>query len=107
MLKNDNFKTRDFSPLIERVLAGVTYQGRFVGLGSTGSQQQSLLSHCACEVPNLPQSILSLSETAHLSWGVVGPLGVVVFMVVVPEVVGSLQANSFQSLPLIIQALLL
>ena len=23
-LKNDNFKTRDFSPLIERVLAGVT-----------------------------------------------------------------------------------
>ena len=74
-----------------------TYQGRLVGLGSTGSQQQSLLSHCACEVPNLPQSILSLSETAHLSWGVVGPLGVVVFTVVVPEVVGSLQVNSFQS----------
>ena len=24
-LKNDNFKTRDFSPLIERVLAGVVY----------------------------------------------------------------------------------
>ena len=24
-LKNDSFKTRDFSPLIERVLAGVTY----------------------------------------------------------------------------------
>ena len=23
-LKNDNFKTRDFSPLIEKVLAGVT-----------------------------------------------------------------------------------
>ena len=23
MLKNDNFKTRDFSPLIEKVLAGV------------------------------------------------------------------------------------
>ena len=26
-LKNDSFKTRDFSPLIERVLAGVHYQG--------------------------------------------------------------------------------
>jgi len=24
-LKNDNFKTRDFSPLIERVLAGVQW----------------------------------------------------------------------------------
>ena len=24
-LKNDNFKTRDFSPLIERVIAGVSY----------------------------------------------------------------------------------
>ena len=24
-LKNDSFKTRDFSPLIERVLAGVIY----------------------------------------------------------------------------------
>ena len=24
-LKNDNFKTRDFSPLIERVLAGVNH----------------------------------------------------------------------------------
>ena len=24
-LKNDNFKTRDFSPLIERVLAGVLF----------------------------------------------------------------------------------
>ena len=25
MFKNDNFKTRDFSPLIERVLAGVSH----------------------------------------------------------------------------------
>jgi hypothetical protein len=27
-LKNDNFKTRDFSPLIERVRAGVTLLSR-------------------------------------------------------------------------------
>ena len=26
-LKNNNFKTQDFSPLIERVLAGVMYKG--------------------------------------------------------------------------------
>ena len=34
-LKNDNFKTRDFSPLIERVLAGVmngTYAFHSLGL---------------------------------------------------------------------------
>ena len=29
-LKNDNFKTRDFSPLIERVLAGVAYYSMVV-----------------------------------------------------------------------------
>ena len=32
-LKNDNFKTRDFSPLIERVLAGVRdFQKRGIGM---------------------------------------------------------------------------
>ena len=30
-LKNDNYKTRDFSPLIERILAGVTYVHFFSG----------------------------------------------------------------------------
>jgi hypothetical protein len=43
------------------------YQGRLVGLSWIGFQQHPLLSHSSCVVPLIPQSILSLSDTEHLS----------------------------------------
>ena len=41
-LKNDNFKTRDFSPLIERVLAGVMYYDNYVSLTSMGFDSEHI-----------------------------------------------------------------
>ena len=43
------------------------YQGRLVGLSWIGFQQHPLASHSGCWVPLIPQSILSLSDTEHLS----------------------------------------
>ena len=43
------------------------YQGRLVGLSWTGFQQHPLPSHSSSVVPLIPQSILSLSDTEHLS----------------------------------------
>ena len=44
-LKNDNFKTQDFSPLIERVLAGVTQLSKFIYKGLLFSSFIGLFIH--------------------------------------------------------------
>ena len=62
-LKNDNFKTRDFSPLIERVLVGVRQKKWIQGALTKLSQSTHLLfvsyAHCRRHAIRWPKFIVS------------------------------------------------
>ena len=61
-LKNDNFKTRDFSPLIERVLAGVSRQWSSSRSHQWSENLSCNKSACACNFISLV-----ITKVAH-SW---------------------------------------